>query len=449
MRRLAATAFLVALASSGPACRDRAGTADEARPPPPAEGTFCDEHGVLEALCTRCNAALIPVFRARNDFCETHGLPMSICPVHHPERGGRPAAPIAADDGPAEGTKVRFKTRDTARLAGIRSDVATLAAVEAALVAPARIVYDATRVAWVNARSPGVVRAIRADVGARVKKHDALAEIESASVGSDASALRASRTRVEVAATSLDRATRLRADGIAPDRDVLAARRDLDDARAALAAAEAALGVIGTGADSTGRYTLRSPIAGVIVRRGATVGQLVGAEATLFEVVDTSAMWAEIDLPEFDLPGIAAGAHVTLRVDGLGERVFSGELGYVAPVIDPRTRTVAGRVALQNPDGLLRANAFGEATVTMAAARESVLVPRAAVQRARSAHLVFVRLAEDLFEARRVRIGRAHGERVEVTGRVRAGEAVATEGSFLLKTETLRESIGAGCCDVE
>jgi len=78
-----------------------------------------------------------------------------------------------------------------------------------------------------------------------------------------------------------------------------------------------------------------------------------------------------------------------------------------------------------------------------------VLVPRNAVQRAKSTHLVFVRLAEDVFEARRVRLGGSGPDFIEVRGRLKAGDEVATIGSFFLKTETLKGSIGAGCCEVE
>ena len=79
----------------------------------------------------------------------------------------------------------------------------------------------------------------------------------------------------------------------------------------------------------------------------------------------------------------------------------------------------------------------------------SVVVPRAAVQRARSVSLVFVRLADDLYEARRVTVGTGADDVVSVSGRLRAGDDVVTDGSFLLKTETLKDSIGAGCCDVD
>ena len=51
--------------------------------------SMCKEHGVLEAICTKCNPKLIPVFQAKGDWCPEHGFPESICPICHPERGGK------------------------------------------------------------------------------------------------------------------------------------------------------------------------------------------------------------------------------------------------------------------------------------------------------------------------------------------------------------------------
>ena len=58
---------------------------------------MCAEHGVLEALCTKCHPKLIAIFKAKGDWCAEHGFPESICPIHHPERGGRPATDVAVD----------------------------------------------------------------------------------------------------------------------------------------------------------------------------------------------------------------------------------------------------------------------------------------------------------------------------------------------------------------
>ncbi|WP_438002157.1 efflux RND transporter periplasmic adaptor subunit [Sorangium sp. So ce185] len=410
-----------------------------------AEGALCKEHGVLAALCTKCNPKLAPVFQAKGDWCEEHELPESICPICHPERGGKPAADVASDGAPADGTKIRFKTKDTARLAGILTAKAVERQGGGGIPVTARIVYDALKVAELNARAPGVVQKLFVDVGSEVKQGAPLAVIDSADVGADRSRLAGAVARLKVAEENMQREEQLEKEGLAARKSVLAAQQELDAARAERASLAASLAVVGASAGGTGGYTLTTPLAGVVTQRKATVGRLVGVEETLFEVVDVSSMWAELDVPETDLPAVSLKQPVVIEVDGLEGRELKGEITYVAPAIDPATRTAKARVPLANPGGALRANMFGRARI-LAPARAAVMVPRAAVQRARTVKLVFVRLAEDQFEARRVEIGATEGDLVEVTKGVRPGEEVATEGSFLLKTETLKESIGAGCC---
>lgn len=411
-------------------------------------GAMCREHGVLEAVCTKCNPALIPVFRAKGDWCEAHGFPESFCPICRPDRGGQPAADVSADGAPADGTRVRFKTKDAARQAGLQVEQAAERPMRSELNVTGRIVYDATRIAELNARSPGVIRAVLADTGTRVEVGTPLAEIDSAGAGADRSRLQAARSRARVAEAAHNRLKTLSGEGIAPEKDVLAARQELDAARADVSAAENAVDMFGP-AGAQARYTLASPIAGVVTRRTATIGRLVDTEPVLFEIVDTSAMRAELDIPEPDAARAAAGQPVRLTIDGLGDREFSGTLDLLAPEVDPHTRTVKARLSLPNPDGALRANLLVRARIAVADGRRIVAVPNAALQRAGATHFVFVRLAQDLFETRRVRPGDGDGTFTAVDGRVAPGDEVVTEGSFLLKTETLKDSIGAGCCDVE
>ncbi len=411
---------------------------------------MCEEHGVLEAVCTKCKPALVAVFKAKGDWCEEHGFPESFCPSCHPERGGRPAVDVSsAGDGPADGTKVRFQTQETARLAGLRFAKAIERPTSREVVATARVVYDGTRVAQINPRMPGVVRAIRVDVGAAVRAGAPLAVIESAGVGADQARLQSSRTRLDVAEADYKRTEALRKDGVSSERDLLAARREREDARAEVRSARAALGMVGAAPQGSARYTLTSPIAGVVTQRNTSIGRLVDTEDLAFEVVDPSTMWVDIDVPEADLSLVSVGQHVSLTLDGLKGREFTSRISYVALAVDLRTRTVVARAPLTNDDGALRANLFGRGRIAVTDPSVAVLVPRAAVQRARGVHLVFVRMSEDSFEARRVSLGPAEGELVSVSGRVKAGDDVVTEGSFLLKTETLRESIGAGCCEVD
>ncbi len=410
---------------------------------------MCAEHGVLEAICTKCHAKLIPVFQAKGDWCAEHGFPMSVCPVHHPERGGRPEATIAIDEAPATGTRVRFRTLETARDAGIETVPAVAGVEGAGVFATATLVADASNVAVVNPRARGVVRSIQADIGSRVTRGAPLAVLESSVVGEDRSRLLAARARASLAEATYRREKELHDKGVSALREVEEAGREWEVARAEVAAASGALDMIGTSGGAAGAYTLKSPIAGVVTRRSATVGTLVDTGDALFEIIDVSHLWADIDVPEAQASRVRAGQRVVLRVEGLPDRTFNGTISFLSPIIDPQTRTARARAALVNRDGLLRANMYARARIVDDANAARVLIPRAALQEAKGVQLVFVQLALDDYEARRVKSVPAENGMVAIVADLRAGERVVTTGSFLLKTETLKESIGAGCCDIE
>ena len=109
-----------------------------------------------------------------------------------------------------------------------------------------------------------------------------------------------------------------------------------------------------------------------------SVGQSVDPSAPLFQVVDPSRMWAEIDVSESDLASVEPGQPVRITLDALPDRGFEGTLDYLAPSIDPRTRTARGRVVLDNTDGALRANMYGLAHITTDTTSAVVTVPSAA-----------------------------------------------------------------------
>ncbi|ACM18577.1 efflux pump, RND family, membrane fusion protein [Geotalea daltonii FRC-32] len=457
MRRLLILVILIPLAVASGCGKKEAAKAPEAakqaaaEPKKEAEAGLCKEHGVLEALCTKCNPKLAPIFQAKGDWCAEHGFPESVCPICHPERGGKPAMDVAGDDAPPDGTKVILKGNDTARLAGIETTKAVAGRGTAAIIAPVIINYDATRVAQVSARATGVVKRVSADIGDRVSAGAPLAVIESSAVSGDQSRLAAARSRVQTAEASYRREAELEKKGISAKKEVQAAQQFLREATAELESLQATLRGVGAHNGSGGRYTVKAPVSGVVTQRTVSLDRYVDSQTPLFEIVDTSSMWAEVALPEAELGTVKAGASVVVTMDGLSGREFRGSISHIAPVIDPQTRTAKARVKLANPGGLLRANMYGQARISAGGSRSSSAVPRGAVQRAKSVKLAFVRLAPNEFEARRVQVASNHGsgDLVEIASGVEVGEEIVVAGSFLLKTETLKDSIGAGCCEVD
>ena len=133
----------------------------------------------------------------------------------------------------------------------------------------------------------------------------------------------------------------------------------------------------------------------------------------------------------------------TGRLHGRGPE---GKITWISTSVDERTRTIKVRADLENPEGKLRAHAFGTARIVIRETPDAVAVPEEAVQWEGCCHIVFVRVRDDLFQVRKVRLGARGAGFIEVLVGVAAGEVVATRGSHVLKSEILRSRLGAGCC---
>lgn len=405
---------------------------------------WCVEHALPESQCTKCNPSLVAAFRAAGDFCNEHGFPESVCPVCNPQE-----PPAGAEQAAIEARVVRFRSPDIERLAGIQTVAAERSHASQAVECTARIAFDADKVADIRAIVPGIVRRVRAKLGDQVARGAPLFELESTRVGEIQGALQTARERVRTAQANLARQRELRASDIASARQVEVAEQELATAQAEARTAEATLRMAGA-AQSTpsGRYTLSAPIAGTVVRRPAVIGVLATDSESLATIADTSVMWALCDVPESYASRVALHQRVVVRIEGSDELPLEGELTWIAAEVDPRTRTVAARAEVPNASGRLRANQFARARIETGAPRSAVTVPRGAVQRVGTREVVFVRTAQGVYEPRVVQ-RHGDGERVQVEGRVHAGDAVVTTGAVLLRTEIMPGSIGAGCCEVE
>lgn len=410
-------------------------------------GDWCAGHGLPESKCTKCNPELTSKFKEAGDWCAEHGFPESACPECNPMEpppGAAKAAPFEA------GTRIRFREGEIERASGIATAEAQEAALDIGVECTARLDFDQNHVADIRAPVPGVVREVQADLGQEVEAGTRLFVLESPRVGDLQGKLRAARQRVKVARANHDRQESLRASEIASARKLELARQELESAKSELRALQSSLRIAGaSGRSQAGRYALRSPLAGQVVRRPATVGTFATEETSLATVADTSVMWALLEIREADAAAVRLGQKVSLRVDGIEDRTFSGELTWIAAEVDPRTRTVDARAEVENPDGLLRAQQFARATVQVSAPDSAVAIPRDAVQRLGEDRVVFVRTGDGLYEPRAVELGRTNGELAQIIGDVPVGASVVTDGAFLLKTELTKESIGAGCCEVE
>jgi cobalt-zinc-cadmium efflux system membrane fusion protein len=125
--------------------------------------------------------------------------------------------------------------------------------------------------------------------------------------------------------------------------------------------------------------------------------------------------------------------------------MFVGKLTWISARVDDRTRMARARAEFANSDGRLRAQMFARARIITSPAEKAMVIPPSAVQRIEGMPFAFVQVADDLFEARPVRLCTGHEGRVEVLEGLQPGDQVVTQGSFLVKSQLLISRLGAGC----
>jgi cobalt-zinc-cadmium efflux system membrane fusion protein len=408
---------------------------------------WCKEHALPESKCTKCNPRLVARYVVAGDYCREHGYPESVCPICHPERIPAGKEPPVF---PEPGLEVRLASAQTARDAGIQTQPAREGKVGKVLEVVGQLDFDQNRFAQLSPRGDALVVGVEVDVGDEVKEGQPLVVLTSAAVGADQARLAGARARLEAARAAVAREEQLVESGLSPRKNLEEARSELAAAQAEHDGASSALGAAGAAPGAGGgRSMLRAPFAGTLVARDAVAGKTASAGQVLVQVADLSTMWAQLEVPEADAALVRPGQAVRITFDGARAEPREGRISRVAAVVDPSSRTVRARVELPNGDRTLKAGAFLRAEIRVAAEHEGLLVPREAVQRAESRSLVFVKRGDGLFEPVAVRTGDADGELVEVLSGLEPGAEVVTTGAFLLKTEIVKESIGAGCCDLE
>lgn len=200
-----------------------------------------------------------------------------------------------------------------------------------------------------------------------------------------------------------------------------------------------------------GRFTLRAPIAGRVTARDCEIGELVPTDHALLTVADLSRMWVVAQCHERDIAALraalaAGAASVEIAVLATPGRTFPGRVFALDPAVSRETRTLPMWIEAENAEGLLAAGMFCRIGIALPGAADALTLPADAVLEDEGRNFVFLRGRGDLFVSRIVAARPLPGGRVAVTG-LPADAEVVTTGAFLLKSDVLREKMGAGCAD--
>jgi membrane fusion protein, copper/silver efflux system len=316
---------------------------------------------------------------------------------------------------------------------GVRTTTAILAPLSRTIRTVGRVDFDEERMARIHPKVEGWIEEIRVDkTGQLVEQNDILLSVYSPKLVSTqqeyllalnnlATLEKSSIEDIKNGAQELVRSSRERLRLLdVPEHQV----QELEDTR-----------------EIKKNLHIHSPVAGTAIRIGSRQGQYVTPSTELYMIVDLSQVWVYADVYEYELPWVKLGDKVEMTLASVSGRTFNGELAYIYPYAESKTRTTKVRMVFDNPEQLLRPDMFSEINILSDTQQNAIVIPAEAVIRSGTNTQVFIVRGPGKFEPRIVDLGLESGGLVAILSGVEVGEEVVTSSQFLVDSESkLREA---------
>lgn len=189
--------------------------------------------------------------------------------------------------------------------------------------------------------------------------------------------------------------------------------------------------------------TVRSPFKGVVTHKNVTQGDSVKTGVNLYTIADLGAVWVEAHIFEYEQSRVYVGQPVEMKLSYNPDKIYKGQIAYIFPYLQPKTRDVIIRIAFDNPDGELKPDMFAQIKIDTSADDEGLSIASQAVIHSGDEQIVFVAKGKGKFSPRSVTTGLSlENGRVQVLSGLTQGENIVVSGQFLLDSESkLKEAI--------
>jgi cobalt-zinc-cadmium efflux system membrane fusion protein len=300
--------------------------------------------------------------------------------------------------------------------------------------------FDNDQATQILAPISGPVTRVLVQPGDAVKKGAALAAVASPDFAAAVSAYRKALAAAQNARRIADNDKQLAAHQSISEREAQQAESDAIGAEADRDAALKAVTALNVDPDTVKAVAdghpiegmIRSPLAGTVVERSITPGQLLAAGTTpAFTVADLSRVWVMAQVFESDLGTVGVGDAATVSAGG---RNYAGQVTNITPEIDPDTRSMKVRVALNNPGGVLKRQMYVHVLIQARQDNQGILIPVSAVLRDdENLPFVYVVQPDGSFARRHVTLGNRSGDRFNIMDGLRVGDRLVADGALFLQ----------------
>jgi len=203
-----------------------------------------------------------------------------------------------------------------------------------------------------------------------------------------------------------------------------AGQADIKNAEAAVAQAQASINFVQS---QLAQSSITAPFDGIVTQRNVDPGTLSGPNQTVMQVSQLDPIFVNIGIPDEDLKYVAPGRTTRIAIDSLPNRAWTGRIKYLNSAASQGTLSYLARIAIANPDDVLKAGMVANATFVQAAHRDVLLVPRVAVAQTESGNVVYI-VADGKAKVVPIHLGVETQDVAEISGHgIAAGTRVITQ----------------------
>jgi membrane fusion protein, heavy metal efflux system len=365
---------------------------------------------------------------------------------------GGPTETVKASNPPAQPGPGEISISN-ALLGQIKVGEPSVQAVGKTLQVSARVEADETRVARVGAPVSGRVTALMAVEGQNVGLGERIAALHSTELSNIELTFLEALSQQQLADKAVKRAQQLLQADVIGSAELDRREAELQQKTEEADAAHAQLTILGLSEEAIKRLQntreidsvtyMTSGVAGTVLERKITIGQVLQPAETAFLVADLSRVWLTADVPEDRAGDLEIGKRVEAETAAYPGDPVRGTLSFVSSTVDPQTRTVRIRMNLANPRHKYKPQMLASMTIRDDSAKERI-IPVTALVREDNKDFVFVQKAPTTFVLRSVTLGLDTEKQRVLEGGLEPGEKIVLDGAFHLNNERKRLALSGG-----
>jgi cobalt-zinc-cadmium efflux system membrane fusion protein len=298
------------------------------------------------------------------------------------------------------------------------------------------VANDVSRSVPVMALASGRAIDVLVRLGDEVKQGQLLMRVKSPDISAGFSEYRHALADETLARTQLERSKRLYERGAIPKKDLEVAEDAEEKAVVDVQTAEEHLRVLGVDPAEPPKdisiVEITAPVSGVITEQTVTTAGAVRSldAANLFTISDLSHVWIVCDVYENDLEHVRIGDSAEVRLNAYPDRMLTGRVSNILPILDPNIRTAKVRVELQNP-GFMRLGMFATAIFRGQATETRTSLPAAAILRMHDRDWVYLPVGNGFRRVEVVSGDALPGDKLEVRSGLTVGQQVVSNALVL------------------